>query len=209
MKLLPLFFLLEPLNENMSDLIRKFTSLPRASLPLSASVDFFHFIFCSKPAVRVKLECLDGVVEISEWCQQYDYFLDIDADGFICIAHDLSLAKTILLVDQSKEPHEEVLGQFLGYPLCCCRFVATVKEENIDEFAKEVANWYFPKPFHIINPSKYREGQSLICHLPCSPTCLSSLEIAKKALTIVISNANNPVIIPWRIWLDFTTKVDS
>ena len=50
-------------------------------------------------------------------------------------------------------PHEASLGRLLGYPPCCCEFVAECGETRIDELAGEVARWAFRDIYQLIDPT--------------------------------------------------------
>lgn len=182
------------------DMIQQLRSLPREVLPASAIVDFLHFVACDKPAVRTRVQESDAETLVADWCWQYNFAFQIDSDGYFCVARDAETANLILSVDRSAEPHEKHLGILLGYPTCCCDFIATVGESNIDLLEKEIATWSFTGRFHRINPTGYLDGKALICHLPCSPNCLASLHLAEKALNFIISNAEELIFKPWLLW---------
>ena len=174
---------------------------PREVLPASSAVDFMHLIACGKPAVRTQIQQINGLAKIAVWCEQYGFAFQSDDEGYICVAQDVDLARMILLVDQSVEPHESMLGKLLGYPSCCCDFIAAVGETNIDAIAKEITTWPFLGSFSLINPAGYLEGKSLICHLPCSPECGASLQIAEEAFSFIKVNHCEPVFSQWLVWL--------
>lgn len=178
-------------------------SLPKEVLPNSAFVDFLHLVACGKPAVRVKLHNTDNLAMIKEWCREWHFYLVADADNYISIAHDISLAQLILLVDRSPEPHERILGKLLGYPDCCCESVERIGEVNIDLFASKIISWQFDGCFALINPSRYIDGCSLICHLPCSTQCQASLELAYRALSFIKKYSGEPILNRWVTWLRY------
>jgi hypothetical protein len=182
-------------------MIQQLRSLPREVLPASATVDFLHFVACDKPAIRTQVQESDAETKVAGWCKQYNFTFQIDSDGYLCVARNAETACLVLSVDRSLEPHEKHLGILLGYPTCCCEFVATAGEANIDLLAEEIATWSFTGRFHRINPAGYLDGKALICHLPCSPNCLASLHLAEKALNFIISNAEEPILKPWLVWL--------
>jgi len=144
---------------------------------------------------------MNGLTEVAAWCQQYGLVLQADSEGYICIASTAELADLVLLVDRSVEPHERQLGKLLGYPVCCCNFVAALGEANIDWLAPEIANWLFVGRFRRIDPTGYLKGKSLICHLPCSPQCRASLNLAEKALDFIKANSEDPIFEPWLAWI--------
>jgi len=176
-------------------------SLPREVLPASAAVDFLHLLACGKPAVRTQIQETNNLTKVAAWCEQYGFAFQSDDEGYICVARDAELARMILLVDQSVEPHEWRLGKLLGYPSCCCNFIAVAGETNIDAIATKITTWSFVGRFRCINPSGYLEGKSLICHLPCSSECGASLQIAEEVLSFIKVNLCEPILSPWLIWL--------
>ncbi|EIW19582.1 MULTISPECIES: hypothetical protein [Pelosinus] len=93
------------------------------------------------------------------------------------------------------------MGHLLGYPICCCQKIAVVGEMYIDEWeALFVKKTHFEGRYKIINPKGYREGYSLISHIPCSPNCEPSLNIAQKALSIIMLNKYNKYFDKWNYW---------
>jgi hypothetical protein len=100
------------------------------------------------------------------------------------------------------DPHEARLGRLLGYPSCCCGFVADRGEDRIDELAAEVALWKFEGDFILIDPRHYLAGSSLVCHLPCSPTCGRSLALARAALCLIRVHQDSVFFRRWAAWLD-------
>lgn len=180
--------------------IQIFRSLPIDYLPASARVDFLHLIACNKPAIRTKL--FDPTIKLSleDWCNRYGFILRVDSEYFACIAREIRVAEQILELDQSQNSHERLLGLLLGYPECCSNFIESVGESNIDSIEKEVINWKFSGDFTRINPSKYLNGASLICHIPCSINCQSSLNLANQALNFINQYRNETCLAPWLIW---------
>ena len=171
-------------------------ALPWDLLRPSALVDFIQLLACGKPAVRL-LVGGDGepraVEALSLWCRDRGFGLAADGDGFACIAAEGGRAGRILELDRRPGAHEVELGLALGYPRCCCERVAAVGESAIDAYAAEVAGWPFAGPYRRINPGGYRQGLSLICHLPCSPACVASLEIADRAREFLLAHATEPL----------------
>jgi len=176
-----------------------FAALPRQRLQPSAWVDFLHFLVLEKQAVRVKPQ-VSGIHELARWSAQYGYEWDADEEGFCCVASSKRLARQILEIDRRTDPHELELGLLLGYPRCCCEAISLVGERKIDEHAKTVAAWQFESDFRFINPSAYLRGASLICHLPCSPNCAASLEIAVSVWRFLKRYLSYPVFRSWSAW---------
>lgn len=179
-----------------------YASLPFDNLPLSGYVDFLHFIGCNKPAIRLYLPSILNRQKLQLWCELHNYNFVCDEDHYICISRESFIAETVLLVDQMPDAHEYLLGILLGYPKCCCEHIANLGEENIDNFEAVTTKWLFSNKYQFINPIDYVSGTSLVCHLPCSPTCDKSLELALKALNFVQCNSSLSCFEPWLPWLN-------
>jgi hypothetical protein len=176
-----------------------FAALPREKLSASACVDFLHLVALDKPAVRIKVPESE-FHDLVHWCMQYGYGWSSDAEGFLCVARSKLIANRVLEVDQGTEPHELDLGLLLGYPSCCCEAVAEMGESRIDEYAVAAAKWDFHGRFRLIDPSGYTQGASLICHLPCSPHCEASLNIAIRAVGFLRGRLEHPAFASWMRW---------
>lgn len=174
-----------------------FAALPHELLPLSAKVDFLHLLGLEKPAVRTNVP-EQAMQALRRWCLRYGYGWDADEEGYCCVASSVGLAREVLEVDRRVEPHETELGLLLGYPRCCCEAIARVGESGIDDRAAEVARWPFKGRFRLIDPSGYRQGASLICHLPCRADCAASLEIAERAVRFLQPRLSEPAFVSWR-----------
>ncbi|MBW4598524.1 MAG: hypothetical protein KME29_02660 [Calothrix sp. FI2-JRJ7] len=183
-------------------------SLPREILSPSTNVDFLYFFACNKPAVRVRIQQRNDLVKLADWCGEYGFAFQVDDENYVCVARDIELARMILLLDGSAEPHESTLGSLLGYPPCCCNFISNIGEANIDTLAAEAATWSFVGRFRLINPTGYIEGKSLICHLPCSPKCMASLHLAERALNFIKANIHEQFFSPWLFWLKTNLEVE-
>lgn len=181
--------------------INQMRSLPLNVLPVCARVDFLHFLACDKPAVRTKLPHELAKSSLEDWCINNGYILRVDSENFACIAREAKLAEWILEIDQSHEPHEQLLGLLLGYPKCCCDFIASIGESCIDAFEQQITKWNFSGNFKYIDPSNYLIGSSLICHIPCSSNCQPSLDLANQAINIIYKHKNESCLTPWLNWL--------
>lgn len=172
-------------------------ALPWELLRPSALIDFIQLSACRKPAVRLLVKgegerCL--VESLSRWCGETGLDFASDGEGYACVAGRKGEAAGVLAIDRRAEAHELELGLALGYPLCCCERVARVGEAAIDEYAGEVATWTFVGQYRRIDPSEYRRGLSLICHLPCSTTCEASLVIANKAREFLLGHKDDSLL---------------
>lgn len=175
-------------------------TIPREGLPPSAGVDALHLSAHLKSAFRSRLTAPAFVPLVKQWCERHGLAVRFDQDGFVCVARTMELADRILEVDRNPEPHERTLGLLLNYPHCCAEFVAHAGESNIDRLAEQIRNWMFAGEYGLIDPSGYLDGTSLICHLPCSPTCSASLEIARSALQFVNQYRLEPGFERWSTW---------
>jgi hypothetical protein len=186
----------------MNKQVHQLNTLPVSAVLPSAYTDFLHFVACGKPCIRTCVQDNKNLTAIANWCNSHNFAFQTDEDGYICVAHDTKMAKAVLKIDRSVIPHTFELGQMLGYPACCFTSVHEIEEENIDSFADEIFCWEFNGIFKLINPSDYLNGQALICHLPCSPTCVPSLQLAKKALGFIkIHYFQISLLKNWSKWL--------
>jgi hypothetical protein len=174
--------------------IGHFRSLPLQWFYPSAVVDFMLLFAGAKPAVRVKLREHGGGVAFDSWCRGLELDYACDADGFACVSVKPHAADYILELDRSIEPHEVLLGQALGYPLCCCELIAKIGESQIDAYARQVAQWSFAGSYTRINPAGYDRGIALLSHLPCSVDCDRSLSIAERGRQFVLANSADPLL---------------
>lgn len=181
------------------DAAAPFRALPHDLLPASTRVDFLHLLAVGKPALRVKVAEL-VLQPLRRWSAAYGYGYAVDDDGYCCVATSEVLARHVLEVDRRVEPHEVELGLLLGYPRCCCEMIAQVGESRIDEQVVVVAGWDFEGPFRLIDPSGYRRGASLVCHLPCTPTCKASLRLARRAARFLRRRLSEGDFVTWSGW---------
>lgn len=179
--------------------LQLFRSLPSDVLPPSASVDFLHFIGCGKPVVRTQVLNMNGIERVTAWCHAHGCGVESDQDGFICVAGSQALAEQALRVDRCELPHGKEFGELLGYPSCCCDFIAQVGEEAIE--CAVAANWKFIGEFAKIDPAGYSQGCSLICHVPCSDRCVLSLQVAERALNFIRDHWDSGLFAQWSRWV--------
>jgi hypothetical protein len=177
-------------------------TLPLGSLPRSAAVDALHMAVGTKSAIRTRLADPRALDAVTAWSDRHGLTIVGDEEGYVCIAAGRALAALVLEIDRKDAPHEASLGRLLGYPPCCCEFVAQCGEARIDELAGEVARWAFDGTYQLIDPTHYVVGRSLVCHLPCSPTCGRSLQLARTALGLVRLHFDSVFFRRWEAWLD-------
>jgi hypothetical protein len=188
-----------PVPDTVTGAAAAFAALPHELLPLSARVDFLHLLGLEKPAVRTNVR-EQAMPALRRWCVRYGYGWNADEEGYCSVASSMGLARFVLEVDRRVEPHEMELGLLLGYPRCCCEAIARVGESRIDARAAVVAKWPFQGRFRLIDPSGYRQGSSLICHLPCRADCVASLEIAERALRFLRPRLVQLAFASWKRW---------
>jgi hypothetical protein len=169
---------------------RRLLDLP-ALLAASVAVDALGVLVIAKPAMRTFAG--DRASALLAWASDANLSAAADHDGFVAVAHSKSLAGRVLAVDRSPDDHCAELGTLLGYPRCCADRVAALGESAIDDYAESVDAWLYEGPFRLIDTSGYRSGRALISHLPCSPTCLGSLELARRCLPVAATLGRLPV----------------
>lgn len=162
--------------------------IPWDSLPPSARVDVLGW-YSGKPAIRVPrfARGADILAPLADWASVESASIAADVDFVVVSTHG---AAEILAVDQSAEPHAFDLGIRLGYPACCSSVIADAGEVRIDELARtsELAC-----RGTILDTSGYPAGCALISHVPCSPTCPASVELAHRCLATALAH-------PAQVW---------
>lgn len=182
--------------------LQAFTSSP-SNLPKSAYVDLLLFISNMKPAIRIGVLDDARALQLFQWATEFGYFSKIDDSGFVFVSK-VNNVEHLIQVDQSYLDHTEELGKLFGYPSCCIKSISEVGESNIDSYEKNIVyNWHFENDFQLINPKLYYQGCSLISHIPCSPTCIRSLYIAQKVLSIVKKNKSHYLFSNFKQWLSY------
>lgn len=179
--------------------IDNFSNLPK-NLKKSDYIDMLLFLLDIKQCVRLGSNDAAAYSLMIKWCAKYKYAYVLGSSQLMYIAKNRFIAKIAQIADDSKYNHSYTLGRLLGYPGCCCKKIASVGENNIDEFEKALAQKGFSPPFDIINPAGYIEGYAFISHVPCCSTCIKSLRIAKSASNVIENNLNFPNINSWKIY---------
>jgi hypothetical protein len=150
-------------------------------LPPSATTDIVQLLLGVKPAVRIHIG--NRRIELRRWARRLGLFASVDADGYAAVSQSPSTARRVINLDRRPGRHTLALGIMLGYPLCCSRAAARVGDEGIDRRQQAVSAQRFYGRFHMINPSGYSEGISLVSHVPCSHRCAFSLYLAMRLET--------------------------
>lgn len=164
-------------------------TLPLDRLPASALVDALHLAAGTRRVLRTRLLAAADAGAVLDWCRRCGLAGRVDGAGYLFVGLVDADVDRAAILDASTSPHEKAFGTLLGYPACCCNAIAAVGEQAIDEYALSVAEWDFAGPYRIIDPSGYAGGLSLICHLPCSPTCGSSLLLARTAASYLTNSS--------------------
>lgn len=179
---------------------KAFETLPN-SLNGSNYIDFLLLLAKLKPALRIKIDTDSIKNEVGEWCVSNGFAFLCNRSNYACIALAQGAAERLQQTDDSCWPHEYQLGRLLGYPECCCNKIADVGEENIDEWERVfIQRSRFEGQFVLISPAGYREGRSLISHIPCSSACRPSLDIALAALRVIMDHTGNRHFCRWECW---------
>ena len=144
----------------------------------SAAVDLIQVLVGARPTLRTELRIPASADTVRRWARGLGLYVAIDIDGFVAMSYQPGAARRLLALDRSPGDHTRQLGLLLGYPACCCRAAAFIGEASIDDWAKTASRRLYFGRFKAINPSGYREGRSLISHVPCSTSCGPSLAIA-------------------------------
>lgn len=166
-------------------------------MPLSANIDIILMILGLKPAIRSKIKQPDNFKFIKDWCDEWSFSSYMDKDSYIYVARNASLVKQLIELDHLAQKREDKLGMLLGYPSCCCKKIAKIGEEHIDNYEQNLCQKNFKAFFRLINPQKYRKGTAFISHVPCSTTCFASLFIAQQLGLFVLKNQKHPVLYGW------------
>lgn len=162
-------------------------TLPLAALPPSALVDALHLAAGTKRVIRTRLLADAPAESALGWSRAAGLAGVVDAQRYFFAGLTRQDVERAATLDAAVTPHEILFGTLLGYPDCCCRAVAAVGEENIDAHAAAVGRWAFAGRHRLIDPGEYRGGLALVSHLPCSPACDQSLELAERVLRYLVS----------------------
>lgn len=108
-----------------------------------------------------------------KWCESLNYTYTL-YDSFMYISKD-DRSSQVKSIDNSINNHLVELGEILGYPKCCIRYISKYPENSIDaaEIAINKTRNYKGNEI-LLNIEDYREGLALISHIPCDPKCIES-----------------------------------
>jgi hypothetical protein len=129
--------------------------------------------------MRTELARPASGADIWRWARGLGLFASLDAHGFLALSRRPGVARQLLALDAAPGDHADRLGGLLGYPLCCRRAVCRRGEAEIDALAALAGGRRHLGRFRAINPSGYTDGQALISHVPCTPSCRASLAMAE------------------------------
>jgi hypothetical protein len=144
----------------------------------SADIDLAQLRLSIRPAIRSQLK--EGVerAEVRRWARRHGFFIAVDGDGFFAVSPNGSAARRVLRIDARPGQHIVALGRALGYPPCCCLAAGRLKEGALDSWAEATSSKRFVGMFRLIDPGGYIDGRANISHVPCSPRCAASLQMA-------------------------------
>jgi hypothetical protein len=150
--------------------------------PPSFAVDLAHLQAGIRPVIRSRLPGdMSQQYQFRRWARQSRLFAVVDNEGYFALSRRRSAASRVLRIDRLPGDHTFVLGRALGYPSCCCTAAARHGESRLDAWAAEQSAREFVGEFRLISPAGYGEGTALISHVPCSPCCIRSLQMARAA----------------------------
>jgi hypothetical protein len=149
-----------------------------AWLKPSAAVDIAQVHFAIRPVLRTETRRNISASEVQRWARQRGWFAHFD-DRFVAFSPFPELGRRVLALDRSAPDHTYLLGLALAYPACCSRAAARNGESVLDDLGASIGAARFIGRFSAINPSGYLAGRALISHIPCSPHCAPSLDMAE------------------------------
>ncbi len=200
----------QAVHKNFDQAVRKykeFLSLSENTLPKSARVDMLMFLIGLKKALRTQsTHPQKPLGSIVNWVNKQGYLCHVDKENYIFISSDPQLLDEVIRLDHSFEPHAKELGALLSYPNCCSERISKEGEFLIDAFENELIKQPFHERFWLINPITYREGKSFISHVPCSSSCINSLNIAEQFWKFLLKYKNESVFKPWFDQVRFKIK---
>lgn len=167
------------------DVERYWNHVPWNIVPPSFQVDLCLFLAGVKPAIRTYVKHQEQIQSFLNSTLGFGWYPIHDKSGFLVFSKNKDLSQTIIQVDQSPPPHAIQLGQLLGYPECCAKFIEYIGEDGIDKVAEGYKRADFKGLFSFIDISSYLEGIALISHVPCSTECQPSLNIALTVYSFV------------------------
>ena len=152
--------------------------LPQWLVP-SAKPELVQVLNGTKPAARLYVGSRTG--DMRRWARRLGLFASTDRDGYVVLSRKSAASRRILELDRRPGRHTLALGMFLGYPRCCSRAAARCGDEGIDAMHDKIAARRFHGRFEMINPAAYRQGGTILSHVPCSHRCVASLSLAARA----------------------------
>jgi hypothetical protein len=174
--------------------------LPWSDLPASVRIDVLGILAYGKPAIRIPIcdntiaSRLAAAITAVGWSHARD-------DEYLVAAPTAALARHILNIDSSTQPHTLELGVLLGYPECCARAAAHAGEDNIDSHALRLGADCDREGVPYLDPRGYSMGVALVPYVACAPRCPQALHHAHAAqLHIAAATTRTEAREPWRTW---------
>lgn len=120
----------------------------------------------------------------SEWASFSNGDFESDLESYLYIAPEKVLAEALRDADERCDILEA--GALLGYPDCCTHYFSELATHR--SIAKNpifftyrsglMANW-------VVNTCLLNGGFALVTHVPCSPNCLATLDLAGCAFSVL------------------------
>jgi len=150
--------------------------------PSSWKVDWLHLLAGIRPVIRTRLREQGSTRAAVRWVRRQGFVCVVDDEGFIVVARKSYRARRAMAIDRSVGNHTRTLGLALGYPECCCREAAKRGDSQLDQWAETYSRIRLSGVSKVLNPIRYFEGESVLSHIPCSPRCKKSLQMAQLVL---------------------------
>lgn len=175
-----------PLSGN--ELSQVWSCIPWEYISPTFQVDFCQLISGSKPAIRSRVTDRKALINLEEIAKSYNWDFALDEGEIFVMSTEKGISDTIIAVDNSYEPHEIELGTLLGYPACCSKLIASLGENEIDNYELEFNKKSKEGKYKLLDIESYMQGISLLSHVPCSQTCDTSFRLASNVKEYIERN---------------------
>jgi hypothetical protein len=165
-------------------------------------VDLLRLFARSARVIRLRAVEDSGTSDATAWATAAGLAVQVDVERYVVLGRSEERVGRVLRVDASADPHADELGRLLDYPVCCVKAIAAIGESAIDRRASEVARWSHEDRYRLIEIADYRAGLALVSHVPCSPSCRPTLEVAERSLAALDELAELPRYEPLRAWAE-------
>lgn len=162
-----------------------------------------HLASGVRPTIRFAVPDCSAAREVRAWAATTGFFAADDESYVVVSRASAEAAKRAMGVDRSSGPHTFELGLLLGYPTCCAQAAGSHGEASLDDWASSTASWELDALNDVLNVTGYSVGRSWLSHIPCSPTCAASLDMALRTRRwLEAQAAGNATDAPWNTWND-------